>query len=69
MNFENLSEMVRMHQYEEVKIIGRDVCTHGKNYHFAAMVRNGDAMQVYVLERWSRAGDGTRKGTGRCASR
>ena len=54
MNFENLSEMVRMHQYEEVKIIGRDVCTHGKNYHFAAMVRNGDAMQVYVLEQVAR---------------
>ena len=65
MNFENLSEMVRMHQYEEVKIIGRDVCTHGKNYHFAAMVRNGDVMQVYVLElveprrRWNPEGDRT----------
>lgn len=49
MNFEILSDITAMHQYDEIKIIGRDVCCQGKPYHFAAMVRKAEQAQLFVL--------------------
>ncbi len=49
MNFEILSEITNMHQYDEIKIIGQNAFYQGQPYHFAAMVRKADQAQLFVL--------------------
>lgn len=49
MDFEFLKELTEQHQYEEIKIIGRDAWWQGKRLHFIAMMRKGEETELCML--------------------
>lgn len=49
MNFESFEDLVGEKNFDEIKIIGKDVRYMGEPSHFAAMVRKGDQAELCIL--------------------
>lgn len=49
MNFELLKELTEQHQYDEIKIIGKDARSQGRQLHFIAMMRKGKETELWIL--------------------
>ncbi|MDE7312973.1 MAG: hypothetical protein K2N87_15350 [Eubacterium sp.] len=51
MNFKSLTELTQDHQYEELKVIGKDAFMGGKQVHVIAMVRKEDETTLFIMSK------------------
>lgn len=49
MNFEHLYDLVGQYQYDEIRIVGKDVTLLGKMAHIAAVMRKNDQIELCLL--------------------
>ena len=49
MNFEHLYDLVGQYQYDEIRIVGKDVTLLGKMAHIAAVMRRNDQIELCLL--------------------